>query len=288
VHPTDYLFETHIIVKPEVCEHCSHGIQYYSNKKIFQCKNYKCRKNKSIFKDTIFYDMKLPINKALHLTYEFIKKTPRSISASLGISKQTITEYYKIFRKIMKNRNSYLKKIGGKNDIVEIDESKSCKRKYNKGHQVKGTWIVGGISRKTKKVFMIPVKVRDAEKLTSIIKKHVLPGTTVYTDCWKGYNKLKLHNYIHKTVNHSNFFKDPRTGVHTNTIEGTWNGIKMGLPARNRTENGMIHHLIEYQWRKDRITYIRLEYNNYIYIWKCYILTFLYIVIFFIHCLYIC
>jgi hypothetical protein len=83
---------------------------------------------------------------------EFIKKTPRrSISASLGISKQTITEYYKIFRKIMKNRNSYLKKIGGKNDIVEIDESKSCKRKYNKGHQVKGTWIVGGISRKTKK-----------------------------------------------------------------------------------------------------------------------------------------
>jgi hypothetical protein len=40
----DYLFEKHIIVKPEVCEHCSHGIQYYSNKKIFQCKNYKCRK----------------------------------------------------------------------------------------------------------------------------------------------------------------------------------------------------------------------------------------------------
>ncbi|KAI8972971.1 hypothetical protein BDB01DRAFT_839149 [Pilobolus umbonatus] len=31
------------------------------------------------------------------------------------------------------------------------DESKSCKRKYHKGHQVKGTWIVGGISRKTKK-----------------------------------------------------------------------------------------------------------------------------------------
>jgi transposase-like protein len=98
---------------------------------------------------------------------------------------------------------------------------------------------------------MIPVKVGDAETLTSIIKKHVLSGTTVYTDCWKGYNKLKLHNYIHRTVNYSKFFKDPRTGVHTNTIEGTWNGIKMGLPARNRTENGTIHHLIEYQWRKD-------------------------------------
>ncbi|KAI8986355.1 hypothetical protein BDB01DRAFT_834339 [Pilobolus umbonatus] len=76
-------------------------------------------------------------------------KTPRrSISASLKISGPTITEYYKKFRRIMKNKNRFSKKIG--------DESKSCKRKYHKGHQVKGTWI---------------------------------------------------------------YFKDPKTGVHTNTIE---------------------------------------------------------------------
>jgi hypothetical protein len=186
----DYLFENKVLAKPESCEHCSHSMQYYSIKRIFQCKSYKCRKKISIFKNTIFYDMKLPINKILHLSYEFIKKTPRrSISASLNISGPTITGYYKIFRRIMKNKNRFLKKIGGKNDIVEIDESKSCKRKYHKGHQVKGTWIVGGISRKTKKVFMIPVKYRDTETLTNIIRKHVLPGTTIYTDCWKGYNK---------------------------------------------------------------------------------------------------
>ncbi|KAI8967052.1 hypothetical protein BDB01DRAFT_840400 [Pilobolus umbonatus] len=72
-------------------------------------------------------------------------KTPRrSISASLKISGPTITEYYKKFRRIMKNKNRFSKKIGGKNDIVEIDESKSCKRKYHKGHQVKGTWIIVG------------------------------------------------------------------------------------------------------------------------------------------------
>lgn len=248
----EYLFKMEVICKPEICTHCSKGIQFYIKEKAFRCRNYKCRRKFSIFKDTIFYDMKLPINQILHLAYEFIKKTPRrSISASLKISKPTITEYYKIFRQIMKNKNKFFKKIGGKNDIVEIDESKSCKRKYHKGHQVKGTWIVGGISRRTKRVFMIPVKVRDSETLTSVIKKHVLPGTTVYTDCWKGYNKLKLNRYIHKTVNHSKYFKDPNTGVHTNTIEGTWNGIKMGLSPRNRTEQGMIHHLIEYQWRKD-------------------------------------
>jgi transposase-like protein len=119
---------------------------------------------------------------------------------------------------------------------------------------------------------MIPVKYRDSETLTNLIKKHVLPGTTIYTDCWKGYNQLKLNKYIHKTVNHSQFFKDPKTGVHTNTIEGTWNGIKLGLSPRNRTTNGMMQHLLEYQWRKDNrkkniwIQFLKLFKNkNYIY-----------------------
>ena len=29
------------------------------------------------------------------------------------------------------------------------------------------------------------------------------------------------HGYKHITVNHSKWFKDPRTGAHTNNIEGT-------------------------------------------------------------------
>lgn len=131
-----YLFNKNIIKIPSLCEFCFKDIKYYEKLKIFQCKNYKCRKKFSIFKNTIFYDLKLPINIILHLAYEFIKKTPRkAIAASLLISKPTITQYYKLFRKIMKKDNKNNIKIGGKNDIVEIDESKSAKRKYNKGHR---------------------------------------------------------------------------------------------------------------------------------------------------------
>jgi hypothetical protein len=72
----------------------------------------------------------------------------------------------------------------------------------------------------------------------------------LYLVMWKGYNDLKRLGFIHKTVNHSKNFKDPETGVHTNTIEGTWNGIKLGIPPRNRNKDSVSGHLIEFVWRR--------------------------------------
>ena len=40
----------------------------------------------------------------------------------------------------------------------------------------------------------------------------------------------------HETVNLQLFFKDPITQAHTNTIEGTWAGIKVNISASQRTK----------------------------------------------------
>ena len=47
--------------------------------------------------------------------------------------------------------------IGGPGKIVEIDESKFGKRKYNRGRMLDGHWVFGGIERGTTKSFMIVV-----------------------------------------------------------------------------------------------------------------------------------
>ena len=39
-------------------------------------------------------------------------------------------------------------------------------------------------------------------------------------------------------------------GSHTNHIEGTWNGIKINLRARNRTKGNIEHLLFELIWRR--------------------------------------
>ena len=47
------------------------------------------------------------------------------------------------------------RKIGGYGFMVEIDESKFVKRKYNKGKARKcEDWVLGGICRETGQVFM--------------------------------------------------------------------------------------------------------------------------------------
>jgi hypothetical protein len=51
-------------------------------------------------------------------------------------------------------------------------------------------------------------------------------------------------------VNHSQHFVNPEDGTHTNSIEGTWNGIKLKVSPRNRTREDMEVHLLEFIWRR--------------------------------------
>jgi hypothetical protein len=70
--------------------------------------------------------------------------------------------------------------------------------------------------------------------LLNIIYNHVLPGTTIHSDCWAAYNHIQNldRQYHHRTVNHSLTFVAP-DGTHTNSIESTWNGAKRQFKDRN-------------------------------------------------------
>ena len=263
-----YLINNKYIPKYDICKICNGKMSMYMKNKIYLCHNYKCRKAISPFKDTVFSHAKLPINKVLHLLNLFLLKTPMNGLASyLKIDKDTIKSYYNKFRKHI-NNNTKLERIGGRNKTVEVDETKIGKRKNNKGHKVDGVWVIGGIERsqlknkvknENRKSFFIPIEKRNISNIDEIIKKYVKKGTTINTDCWKGYNNLNNIGYKHQTVNHKKFFKDPITHVHTNGIEGTWSGIKRGIPFRNRNKKDIVNHLMEYKWRK------RYRENN---VWK--------------------
>ena len=94
------------------------------------------------------------------------------------------------------------------------------------------------------------VQNRSANTLHEIISRRVAPGSIVHTDLWRGYLGIENLDVVHRTVNHSLYYVDPISGVHTNTIEGWWNGLKLQIAPRNRTIK-ISNYLYECIWRRE-------------------------------------
>ncbi|XP_076545896.1 uncharacterized protein LOC143305596 [Osmia lignaria lignaria] len=158
--------------------------------------------------------------------------------------------------------------LGGPGIIVEIDECKIGRRKFEKGRFREGLWILGTLDIYLK-IFRIQVRLgrmierggnkyrleicpnnkRDETTLLALIQKHIAIGSEIHTDCWKGYQNLNRHGYIHKTVNHSENFVDPEIGAYTQNIESSWRSLRARLSRGGIHQDDLIDHLCEYLWR---------------------------------------
>jgi transposase-like protein len=124
-------------------------------------------------------------------------------ASNLGISKRTVRSLYTEIRERMAEDIQSSELLGGPGEIVEVDEVKFGKRKFNRGRIVDGSWVCGGIERGTNKCFVAvcPANIRNQRTLLRIIQRYVAPGMTVITDKWKGNTNLGNHGYVHLDVN---------------------------------------------------------------------------------------
>ncbi len=76
-------------------------------------------------------------------------------------------------------------RIGGEEKIVEINEGLVAKRKYNCGRIKQGiVWVFGGVVRgETNYCFIEFVPDRKKKILLEVIRRRILPGTTISSDC---------------------------------------------------------------------------------------------------------
>jgi transposase-like protein len=224
------------------------------NRKSFICSWKSCRQERSVWHNTIFKNLKLKPEHVLLIAKLWLKGMhARHICTFLEISR---VSYTKILRKIEDRVVNLFYKtpflIGGDNIVVEIDESKFGLRKYHRGHRVEGVWVFGAFERTAeKRIFCIPVNDRKKNTLIPIMKSYISKDSIIYSDCWKSYSNVSRHFKSHLTVNHSLGFKNPTTGVHTNTIEGNWGAIKAQTPVRCRTSKLISLYLIRYMLKRN-------------------------------------
>ncbi|KAF8792964.1 hypothetical protein HNY73_004498 [Argiope bruennichi] len=220
-------------------------------------KIWRCRKKglnphhikRSVRKGSWFDKSHLDLGTILCLTYMWLNRMRReSIVNDLNVSPRTVTDWMNFCRGVCEDAClAFDGKIGGVGKIVEIDESKFGKRKYNRGKRVEGKWVFGGIVRYTNDCFFEVVPERSTEVLLEIIKRRILLGSTIISDCWSSYKCLENEGFQHLTVNHSLTFKDPETGAHTNSMEGTWSADCISLSDThnkafiNKSEMTSIH-----------------------------------------------
>lgn len=251
-----------------ICVKCKKLVKIYKNGTTY---SFRCFNNsnhddskdwkQSVFQNTLFEKSNLGIRQHIIMLYCFSRDytynqiiNECSILSDITVSSATVATYLTIYREAMHYGlfNKQLNvKLGGSGAIIEIDETLIGKRKFNKGRQIEGKWVLGMVERNTGNVRLAicPNNKRDKNTLHRLIAENINIGSTIHTDMWKGYSGVSDNGFRHKTVNHSFNFINPEDGTHTQKIEGTWSALKRKLRVNNDKLNLDIY-LFEYMYRK--------------------------------------
>jgi len=222
---------------------------------------------RSIFRESFCQNANLPKNEIFHCLWLWLCKV-KIITATtmLGWKAESTAKCYRLFRQMVSQMIDNQEwdegiQLGGIDDdgkriIVEVDESKFGKRKYNRGRRVTANWVIGMVERTPqRRCAMVVVHKRDAGVCTEIIQKCVKPGSIIHSDSWGGYNPLNKmgKDYKHYKLNHSKEFvkkHDDGHVCHAQTIEGTWSGAKKEIPVQKRNGADLQDCLFEFMWRR--------------------------------------
>ena len=216
-----------------------------------------CQKRMSVRGRTWMADSNMSIRElALMLACWCSQKGIQETCEITGRSRVTVMERFREFRDYAESK--YRQDVAtnplgaGAGHVVQVDESLFGKAKYHVGRQLATQqWAVGAYDQDNGRVAIELTPDRTSDSLLGFVAATVQPGTTVYTDQWRGYNNLPRVGYPHATVNHSREFVTAQ-GVHTQGIEGTWGVVKSWMRRRSARQRVTLEgHIHEWTFRRN-------------------------------------
>jgi transposase-like protein len=215
---------------------------YLASQKRWKCR--VCRKQFSVKQGSVFEDSPVPLQKWLPAMW-LLTNCKNGVSSweihrALGVTQKTAWFMLHRIRLGMKEDYGYgpLKKIGGPEHEVEVDETfyggrkenmhKDKKVRYEARGGASGKTIVQGILDRTARQVRAKVMPNiKRETLQTEILKQVKYGTKVYTDSAVAYEQGMQWRFVHDMVDKTEAYVQGR--VHVNGIENFWSLMKRGL-----------------------------------------------------------
>lgn len=237
------------------CKNCEQITKHYRvvSRPSYCCEH--CGNHVHPTADTIFHKSPTPLTTWFYAIY-LMSATRCGISAAqiqreTGVTYKTAWRMFKQIRSMLGDEKSG--PIGGFGRKVEMDETYYGSRSEGtRGRGTKKTPVVGMVQRKGRVRAFVAADVK-ADTLHGLIKEHVLPKSTVFTDTFRSYTGLDARGYIHERINHSEGVYVVGE-VHTNTIEGFWSLVKTGIRGVYHSvgRHYLQTYLDEYSFRYNR------------------------------------
>ncbi len=259
----DWLRE-HLYPQGIHCKICDRVTKHHrdAGRPSFSCDN--CGHHEHPTAGTIFHKSPTPLRLWFHAIY-LMASTRCGISAK-QIQRETGVTYKTAWRMFTKIRE-LLQEGNILSGSVEIDETYyGGVRKQGVGRPMRGdrkkTPIVGVVERKGR-VVAKTVETVGSATLLSVVREHVLPGSTVYSDEHRGYDGIKglrrkddptvNAGYQHRRIHHSSRVYVVGD-IHTNSVEGFWSLIKRGI--------GGVYHAVSQKYLQSYLNEYSFRYNH--------------------------
>ena len=214
-----------------VCPTCgSDEISFIPTRRIWECKGKHARRQFSIKVGTIFEDSPIALDKWL-VTIWLIANAKNGISSyevakAIGVTQKTAWFMLHRIRLAMQSDN-----FGPLSGDVEVDETfiggkarnmhpGARARKITKRGPAGKTAVMGVLERsrpdEPSTVVAQVVPNTRRKTLAPLVRQHVTPGSTVYTDALASYSDLDA-DYVHHVIDHAQTYVNGK--IHTNGIE---------------------------------------------------------------------